>query len=267
MGRGKRAPHAAAAPAVAAQAPLVFYPSDLTWLYSECPRCFYLKMRYGIKPPGGGMPNIFRVIDGAIRHHCMTIKRTEDICPEMPPGEFIRGEHWVHSANYAPLPGHKLRFTFGGKPDAVVQWDAGGYGVIDFKTTSVKPSSAPFYSKQLEIYTRALEQPPTKGRDKADALTPFTLNGLLAWEPMIFGASDAESLTDMTGAEIETKGGALDLKGKLTWIPVARTDVDLGSFLDPVMTLLEQDDVPAPGKGCRVCSYYDAMRRLETPAA
>ena len=211
------------------------------------------------------MPNIFRVIDKAIRQHCMTLKRTEEICPTMPPGEFIRGEHWVHSANYTPLAGHHLRFSFGGKPDALVAWDAGGYGVIDFKTTAVKPSSAEFYAKQLEIYSRALEQPQTCGRDASDPLSPFTLNGLLAWEPMIFGANNDGSLIDLEGAEIDTAGGGLDLKGRLTWIPVERTDVDLRSVLDPVMALLEQDTVPAAASGCRLCSYYDAMRRLESP--
>ena len=38
-------------------------PSDLTFLWSECPRCFYLKYKLQIKRPSAPFPSIFGKID------------------------------------------------------------------------------------------------------------------------------------------------------------------------------------------------------------
>ncbi len=35
-------------------------PSDLTFLWDECPRCFYLKVRHKFKRPGLPFPKIYQ---------------------------------------------------------------------------------------------------------------------------------------------------------------------------------------------------------------
>ena len=42
-------------------------PSDLTFLWDECPRCFWRKYRLGVRRPFGIMPGIFSRIDSALK--------------------------------------------------------------------------------------------------------------------------------------------------------------------------------------------------------
>lgn len=262
MGRGKRQGKQSPITTSVAAKPTIFYPSDLTWLYNDCPRCFYLKLNHGIKTPRMGMPAIFRTIDDAIRRYCMEIKRTEAVCPDMPPGEFILGEHWVNTTTYSPMPGHHLRFGFSGKPDTVVRWDDGSYGVLDFKTTSPKPSTVSFYAAQVEMYSRALEQP--RNPKETPPLSPISLNGILAWEPLSFNGNSAESIDDRFGkAKDITLGSGLDLRGRLVWLPVEREKVDLKGILEPVITLLEAKTPPDADPECSSCKYYAARARMD----
>jgi hypothetical protein len=63
-------------------------PSDLTFLYSECPRCFYLKVKEGLSRPRGIMPTIFIKIDGIMKDH-FEGKSPRDIDPSLPTGKVI----------------------------------------------------------------------------------------------------------------------------------------------------------------------------------
>ena len=58
-------------------------PSDLTFLWDECARCFYLKNVHGVARPRGIMPAIFNQIDAKMKA-CYLNSRTEEISPALP---------------------------------------------------------------------------------------------------------------------------------------------------------------------------------------
>ncbi|MCK4788630.1 MAG: hypothetical protein KAV87_33115 [Desulfobacteraceae bacterium] len=60
-------------------------PSDLTFLYDGCRRCFVLKVKHGIAQPSIPLPGIFSTISYLQKEH-YSEKRTEEICPGLPPG-------------------------------------------------------------------------------------------------------------------------------------------------------------------------------------
>lgn len=212
-----------------------FFPSDLTWLYSECQHCFYLKLRRGVKRPGGAMPSIFRAIDEQIRTFCMNKGRTDEVCPQMPGGEFISGEVWLRSRSQQML-GHKEKFCLRGRPDALVRWDDGGYGVVDFKTSAIREERGDFYGKQLESYARALEDP----HYPEQRLAPVTRMGLLVFEPKVF---------------LDGEGASLTLQGEWRWIDVPRQGAEFSYFIDGCLNVLEAEGAPEPSENCPYCKY------------
>ena len=132
-------------------------PSDLTFLWDECPRCFYLKVVHQFNRPWSPFPKIFNRIDKLMKDH-FEGKPTSSISPELPEGVVKYGEKWVTSEPIS-LPNHEKTCYIKGKFDTVVAFNDGTYGVVDFKTSEAKPSHIPFYSRQLHAYTYALEHP------------------------------------------------------------------------------------------------------------
>lgn len=213
-------------------------PSDFSFLWQECPRCYYLKIVAGFKRPGGPFPSIFGTIDRAMRAEFLG-GRTERMAPELPPGTMTHGEKLLHSAPIV-LPGHMSTITLGGRLDAIVTFDDGSYGVIDFKTSAIKPQSIRLYSRQLRAYAYALEN-PAPGKF---ALAPISAMGLLAFQPETFHANADRAALD----------------GALKWYPIKRNDESFMAFLDDVLTVLELPEAPPPAPKCAYCRYRAESR-------
>jgi hypothetical protein len=222
------------------------YPSDLTWLYASCPRCFALKLKHKVGRPEAGFPQIFSKIDSAIKKHCLALERTELVCAAMPKGRFLADAPKSVLSRRFSIAGLGSSFELRGKPDALVEWDTGGYGVIDFKTSAIRAGNVGNYGNQLEIYASALEQ-PAGGRP---ALEPIGEMGLLVWEPELFSAALA--------------GVSLNLSGQLAWIPVPRRRDELRNVLRGMLAVLDSDGLPPPADGCKFCSYPGALQALIT---
>ena len=71
-------------------------PSDLTFLWDECPKCAYLKIRYGVSRPRSIMPTIFIKIDSIMKKY-FEGKSPRDIEPSLPSGRIEFGDRWVQS--------------------------------------------------------------------------------------------------------------------------------------------------------------------------
>ena len=65
-------------------------PSDMTFLYEECKHCFVNRVKYGIDRPSIPIPGIFSII-ASLQKGYHSDKRTEDFCPELPPGKVVLG--------------------------------------------------------------------------------------------------------------------------------------------------------------------------------
>lgn len=215
-------------------------PSDLTFLWSDCRRCFYLKVVHKIARPAAPMPAIFTRIDGLMKDYFKG-RSTAELAPSLPAGVVQHGERWVESQP-VQIEGRAAACYLRGKFDTVVQFDDDGYGVVDFKTSEAKPAHLSFYSRQLHAYAYALEH-PAPGKL---SLQPVTRLGLLVVEPQ---------------AMQRTPDGRIAYLGSVTWQEMPRDDAGFLTFLGEVLAVLDSPEPPPPGESCKYCEYRSDARR------
>jgi len=208
-------------------------PSDLTFLWEECPRCFYQKVALGLSRPRSPMPSIFNKIDSLEKTFFAGL-RTETISPALPPGVIELGDKWIESHPIV-VPGHNATCFIRGRFDVVAWFHDGSYGIIDFKTSTARESNVPFYSRQLHAYMYALEQ-AAPGKLK---LAPVSRMGLLCVDPV----------------EMAAWRGNYIFKMAPTWIECPRDDDGFLGFLGQVLDILQQPKPPNAGSSCQYCQY------------
>ena len=209
-------------------------PSDFAFLWTECPRCFYLKVVEGRPRPWTPFPGVFKKIDTA-ENRFFAGKSTKEISSTLPDGVLEYGEMWVESGPIA-VPGHTDTCFIRGRFDVVARFVDGTYGVVDFKTTETRDPHVPLYSRQLHGYTFALEN-HAQGRLH---LAPISRLGLFCLDP-----------TDM----LRLGEGQYALSMAPTWIEVQRDDAGFLNFLGQVLDVLELPRPPLPGPNCGLCQY------------
>jgi hypothetical protein len=215
-------------------------PSYLTFLWEDCPRCFYLKVVRGFDRPWSGLPRIFTQIDGLMTGYFQG-RSTAEISPELPEGVIQHSQRWVTSDEIA-LPGHDARCYLSGRFDTVVAFSDGTYGVVDYKTSRPKPQHVDFYSRQLHAYAYALEH----AAEGKLSLGPISRLGLLVFEP---------SAMERAGE------GRLAYLGAVTWLEVPKDYTRFLGFLEKVVTVLEMPEGPPSAASCGWCGYRDEARR------
>lgn len=211
-------------------------PSDLTYFYEDCKRCFVLKVKQGIDRPSIRLPSVFTRI-AAVQKDYYSGRRTEEFCPELPPGVVKYGERRVDS-QVLTFPGLESACHISGRFDIVVAFDSGSYGVIDFKTREEGEEPTAMYGRQLQAYAYALEHPAPGALE----LRPITKLGLLYFSP----------------TSCELRGARQALSGPLAWVEVQRDDDAFNEFLREVVTLLDSP-LPEP-QTCEMCAHCSAGR-------
>lgn len=215
-------------------APYKLSPSELTFLWDECPRCFYLKVARGIGRPLAPFPSIFNRIDRLMKDFFQD-RPTTDFSDKLPAGRVRFGNRWVTSAPIT-LPGRLNQVYIRGIFDTVVEFDDGSYGVVDFKTSESKPEHVAFYSRQLHAYAYALQNPAAN----AFSLSPVTRLGLLCVEPV---------------AMDHAPDGRLAYMGSVTWLECPLDMDGFLAFIENVLALLERPEPPDPSPKCSYCLY------------
>lgn len=223
----------------AADSQWVLNPSDFAFLWEECKRCFYLKVREGFRRPSMPMAKIFTVIDGEMKN-CYSGERTEKAMPFLPPGIVDSSVSWVQSKPIK-VSGHDTACMIRGKIDTLVKFDDGSYAIIDFKTSSPRAEHVQLYGRQLHAYALALEQAAVGHVN----LSPIRRLGLLVYEPREFANPTASEAS---------------LTGRLTWIPIERDDRKFQGFIGEILEVLEKPSPPDAGE-CEWCRYREASRK------
>ena len=209
-------------------------PSDLTFSYEGCKRCFYQKVVNGIAQPSIPLPSIFSKIAGLLKNH-YDGKHTSELHVALPSGSVSHGEKNVRS-QIIQLPNHKATCYINGRFDIVVSFDDGTYGVIDFKTSNPSSESVGLYSRQLHAYAYALEH-PAPGKL---SLSPVTKLGLLYFYPDNINQQIIDRLN--YGAEI-------------VWVEVEKDEQSFLRFIDKVLDVLESPEPPNHSPTCQWCGY------------
>ena len=171
-------------------------PSDCAFLWKDCPRCFWFKVKHGLTQPRSIMPSIFNVIDGSMKRRLN----------EVPISDFVAGapDSLVHNHDGRVCSKiYESRFGVGlvvnGIYDTVLELAEGGFALVDLKTIKVTPRLALTYSMQLHAYAWGLEN----SSNEANKLFPIKELGLITFEPERF-----TSRSDSSSALI----------GKNTWV-------------------------------------------------
>jgi len=149
-------------------------PSDLTFLWGECKKCFWLKYNKGISRPG------FMPLVGPMASFQEKLYRNAPstaIAFNLAPGVV---SNWGEAVESTPLivNGTPSRWKIKGKYDVIVTFEDGRVGLIDCKVTTSDPGDekVDLYWPQLEAYAFALEN-PLNGDSKIVSET-----GLLMWQ-------------------------------------------------------------------------------------
>jgi hypothetical protein len=208
-------------------------PSDLTFLWDECQRCFWLKARGVLKRPSAPFPKVFTMLDNQTKDFFFN-KRSEEMADGLRPGHVAFGDRWVRSRPL-PVPGHDTQVMLQGKIDTALSFDDGSHGIIDFKTSEPKAGHVPFYGRQLHSYALAAENPLEGALD----LSPVSQLGLLCVEPIA-----------MIGV-----GDTVAFKGATHFLEIERDDDAFYAFLSQVLFLLERPAPPDPAPKCGYCTY------------
>jgi hypothetical protein len=214
-------------------------PSDLTFLWDECPRCFYLKVALGINRPPVPFPSIFSNID-LLMKRMFAGKNTAEFSSDLPAGKVLFSGKWVEST-----PIHSRRTDVScyirGIFDSVLQFDDGSFAVVDFKTSQPNPHHVEFYGRQLRAYAYALEH-PAPGKL---ALAPITRLGLLCVEPIDIDRDEH---------------GRIRYVGDVTWLAVPKDEPAFMTFLEQVMQVLSAPEPPPAAEKCPFCKYRAESR-------
>ena len=214
-------------------------PSDLTFLWDECKRCFYLKVARGYRRPAIPFPKIFTRIDLLMKDFYLD-KPTKAIHPDLPDGKVYLTGKWVES-NIIHLSGHAVECYLKGNFDTVLKFDDESYAVVDFKTTEINEEHIPFYTRQLQAYAYALEHAaPTKL-----TLKPITRLGLLCFEPRHMDMDDQ---------------GRLTYRGQVTWQECPLDEAVFLKQIEEILAVLELPEPPQAGEKCEFCKYREQAR-------
>ncbi|MFW6102486.1 MAG: PD-(D/E)XK nuclease family protein [Chloroflexota bacterium] len=213
-------------------------PSDLTFLYDGCKRCFYSKMINGIFQPSIPLPSIFSQIAGLLKNH-YDGKHTSELHIALPPGIVSYGEQWVRS-EIIRLPNRNATCHISGRFDIVVSFEDGTYGVIDFKTGNPNTEWKSLYSRQLHAYAYSLEHPAPN----ALALSPVTRLGLLYFYPSAISQQCIERLS---------------YDAEITWIEIEKNEQDFLEFIGEVLDVLESPQAPESSPDCQWCNYFSRL--------
>jgi len=215
-------------------------PSDLTFSWDGCKYCFCLKVKHNI-----ALRSIFPGMFGKMANLTSEFylgRPTSDISPDLPPGVVKLREKFVKSAPIT-IPGASSQCYISGRFDAVIEFEDGSYGIVDYKTSEAKDEHAAFYSRQLSAYAYALEHPAPN----ALSLSPITRLGLFVVTPHRF-----ESTSDKEMVFVN----------KTTWMDVSRDDKAFLSLLGEVLAVLDAPTLPESSEDGEPCNYRKTMQEF-----
>ncbi len=216
-------------------------PSQLTFAWDECPRCFYLDVVMGFKRPAMAFPKIFTRIDKLMKD-LYADQNTAAISPELPPGRVAMQGKWINSAPIT-FEGVEASCYLKGAFDSVLAFEDGSFAVIDFKTSTPNPAHIGFYGRQLSAYAYALEHPA----EKALSLSPISKLGLLYLDPVdIAHGADHRRIT---------------YGGEVTWQEIPKNEAGFLGFLRGVLAVLSQPEPPPAAESCGFCKYREEARQ------
>lgn len=208
-----------------------FSPSELDFK-TKCNRCFYLlkKEKISVKD---NPPPVFSTFDVKQKEYFIN-KNSNEITKHLPKGKILRNlPGKIRSSELLDDKGRK--YTLGGNPDIVLEFDTKTFGIIDFKTTNLSDTKSDNYKYQLEAYAQIFQTPSPK----TPKLTPVTHMGVFQFCP-----------THIT--EHNPEGCSINLATQ--YASQKRIEPEFKAHITKLIDLLEGDE-PELNSDCKYCSF------------
>lgn len=199
-------------------------------LYRECPRCFYMHIKYDIKRPRGPMPSIATGLDSVFKKYFNYYRSIKELPPEL--RKEMKG-FLIEKLKPTYYKDIRKGYCLLGKLDDCLVTERGTYVPLDHKTrASVADDVHPAYQLQMELYCILLEGNGMKTEDAAYLLYYYPLN-------------------------VSPEEGA----GSIVFgMDIKKVDVDIGhatTFLEEAIACLEQNKLPEASKECEYCRWVE----------
>ena len=219
---------------------LILAPSELDYKPKKCQRCFYLEKNYKIGPKDFPPP-VFSRFD-VVQQAYYKDKNTSDLTKELPKGRIMNKEELPGRVVSETLSDNKGRnFILGGRPDIVIKFDQGGYGIIDFKTTKISDDKSENYKYQLEAYAQIFTKPGSTKSKKTPLLNPITHMGILQFDP-----SDIQSHNDQS----------CDMRMNISYSPLKRDEKDFFENITKIIDIINTTSIPDFTENCNYCNFF-----------
>jgi hypothetical protein len=109
--------------------------SDFSYLWEQCPRCYWLKTKKNIKRPSLPLPYMFGTVVNQMRE-VFADTVLSDINPEWPNAKIVGKDHFVKS-KFINFEEKNMALWISSKISAIIEYQEenqnGRYGIIDFK--------------------------------------------------------------------------------------------------------------------------------------
>lgn len=220
-------------------------------LFLECPRCFYLDNKLGVKRVPGYPFSINSAVDQLLKQE-FDIYRAKD---EQHP---LQKEYSIKARPVAHDELNEWRRNFGGvkylhEPTGMLVsgaiddlWinEAGEYIVVDYKATAKEESVTELdkewqegYKRQIEVYQWLLRQNGLKVSD-------------VGYFVYCTGRVDREAFDKRIDFDVNL----IEYKGDDSWVE--------GTLLE-IKKCLDGKNIPKSKSGCDHCAYWNARRKFE----
>ena len=130
-------------------------PSDLTFGFSTCKKCIWIKYWYSFE-----LKKDFPLVKSLSTFQEEYFRRAPmpALDSSLPAGTVKQWGQWVKSKNIA-INGVETPWKLRGIYDLLGHYDDGTVGIIDCKVSDSERDSGDFYAPQLEAYAYTLENP------------------------------------------------------------------------------------------------------------
>ena len=218
---------------------IILAPSELDYKAKKCQRCFYLEKNKKISTKAFPPP-VFSRFD-VVQQAYYKDKNTCDLTKELPPGRIMSKEELPGRVVSETLKDNKGRnFILGGRPDIVIKFDQGGYGIIDFKTTKISEDKSENYKHQLEAYAQIFSKPGARKSKNTPLLNPITHMGILQFDP-----SDIQSHNETS----------CDMRMNISFSPLKRDEKNFFENVTQIIDIINQSNVPDFTEDCNDCQF------------
>jgi len=217
-------------------------PSDLTFGFSTCKRCIWIKYWFSFE-----LKKDFPLVKSLSTFQEEYFRRAPmpTLDPSLPAGTVKQWGQWVKSKNIV-INGVESQWKLRGIYDLLGHYDDGSVGIIDCKVSDSERDSGDFYAPQLESYAYTLEN-PLSGR-----AFPVKTMGLLIWK--LAGVAQTrpnEFVSNEMGFGVNQ-----------VYVPVERDPERLARLLEEFISVIDGEE-PAAGEDCHACNYLEGRLKLE----